>query len=478
MRHLRPGPVTKRLIAVALIGALLTGLGVAPPAGAERPLRPPGDFERSANMRFLGHSPYPNTADPFTANSDLAFWGRYAFQGHYNGFRIVDVSSPRRPRQIAFQECFGDQGDVVVWGHILVRSWNSPAPGHPHAAGQASPAQPPAERTCDGQAVPEGFEGLHVFDISNLRDPELVASVPTECGSHTATLAPDPRHDRVVVYNNVSSGCDWIDIVEVPISDPAGARLIGMEPLEGPFTEGVAPGCHDMGVILGDANLAACASADATNVFDIGRNALPGGSLDDPELLYTIREPGVGDQTQGSGRWHSASFTWDGEVIILGWEPGGGGEPRCTETGTVLPGGVVQTDTHKTMFFYDASTGAKLGQWVLPRPQTIEENCTIHNYNVVPLAGRYVVVSGNYQSGISVVDFTDPAEAVEIAYADPAPVVPTQTAGDWSTYWYNGRIYESDITRGLLIWSVHDRRLGRARPLHHLNPQTQERTLR
>lgn len=65
---------------------------------------------------------------------------------------------------------------------------------------------------------------------------------------------------------------------------------------------------------------------------------------------------------------------------------GGGAEPRCTETGTVLPDGVVQTDTHKSAFFYDAATGAKLGQWVLPRPQTIEENCTIHSYNVVPSA--------------------------------------------------------------------------------------------
>ena len=67
---------------------------------------------------------------------------------------------------------------------------------------------------------------------------------------------------------------------------------------------------------------------------------------------------------------------------------------------------VVQTDTHKSAFVYDAATGAKLGQWVLPRPQTIQENGTIHNYNLVPLPKRYGLVSGNYPSGISVVDFT------------------------------------------------------------------------
>jgi hypothetical protein len=453
----------RRLVRILVLLATTAALLALPlPASADH-IPVESEFEHTDNMHLVGFSPRANTTDPFTANSDLAFWRNLAFQGHYDGFRILDISRPSRPREIVFQECFGNQGDVVVWGDILIRSWNSPAP---------------AGVTCDGQPVPEGFEGLHVFDISDLTDPVLVGAVETECGSHTATLAPDLANNRLIVYNNVSSGCDWIDVIEVPLANPAGASLLRTEPLEGPVTPGVAPGCHDMGVIQGKVNLAACASADATNVFDIGRNQYPGGSLEDPQFLYTIREPGVGDLTQGSGRWHSASFTWDGKVIILGWEPGGGSAPRCTETGTVLPDGVMQTDTHKSAFFYDAATGAKLGQWVLPRPQTIEENCTIHNYNVVPLRKRYVLVSGNYQSGISVVDFTNPAAAREFAYADPAPLVPTQLGGDWSTYWYNGRIYESDITRGLLVWQLRDKRVAGARRLHHLNPQTQEFSLR
>jgi len=449
-----------RFLIPALLASLV--LGFFPQMASAGGKQPPGPFQYSRNMHFLGFSAKPNTAEPSTPNSDLAFRGRYAFQGHYNGFRVVDISSPARPREIAFQECFGNQGDVVVWGNVLIRSWNSPAP---------------AGVTCDGQPVAEGFEGVHIFDISDLRDPRLVGAVETECGSHTATVAPDLRNHRLIVYSNVSSGCDGIDVIEVPLNNPAGSSLLRVEPLEGPITPGVAVGCHDMGVILGKVNLAACASADATNVFDIGANAHPGGSVEDPEFLYTIREPGVGDLTQGSGRWHSAAFTWDGDVLVLGWEPGGGTAPRCTATGTVLPGGVVQTDTHKSAFFYNAHTGAKLGQWVLPRNQTVEENCTIHNYNVVPLRHRYVLVSGNYQSGISVVDFTRPANAKEIGFADPEPIVPAQLAGDWSTYWYNGRIYESDITRGLLIWNLSDRATADAKRLPYLNPQTQEFSL-
>jgi hypothetical protein len=450
-----------RFIVPALLAALVLVFPLMATAAGET--APPGPFSHSRNMHFLGFSPKANTAEPFTANSDLAFRGQYAFQGHYDGFRVLDISSSTDPREIAFQECFGNQGDVVVWGHLLIRSWNSPAP---------------AGVTCDGQPVPEGFEGVHVFDIGNLRDPKLVGAVETECGSHTATVAPDLRNHRLIVYSNVSSGCDGIDVIEVPLTNPAASRLLRVEPLEGPFTPGVAVGCHDMAVIQGSTNLAACASADGTNVFDIGANAHPGGSLEDPNFLYTVREPGVGDLTQGSGRWHSAAFTWDGKVLVLGWEPAGGGGPRCTATGTILPDGVVQTDTHKSLFFYDARTGVKLGQWVLPRSQTVEENCTLHNYNVIPLRERYVLVSGNYQSGISAVDFTNPARATEIAFADPDPLVPAVLGGDWSTYWYNGRIYESDITRGLLVWNLSDRATAGAVRLPYLNPQTQEFNLR
>jgi hypothetical protein len=71
----------------------------------------------------------------------------------------------------------------------------------------------------------------------------------------------------------------------------------------------------------------------------------------------------------------------------------------------------------------------------------------------------------------------------EIAYADPAPLInPDNPAaieggGDWSSYWYDGRIYESDMTRGLLIWNLTDPAVAGARKLGHLNPQTQERTI-
>jgi len=213
----------------------------------------------------------------------------------------------------------------------------------------------------------------------------------------------------------------------------------------------------------------ACASGSMANVFDIGENQWEGGSITRPQFLYSIEEPGVGTSPDHPGNWHSATFTWDGEVIILGWEPGGGAAPECEASDPAVT---------KSMFFYDAGTGEKLGQWTLPRPQSAEENCTIHNYNIVPIRNRYIAVGGHYQAGTWVTDFTDPANPFARAYSDPRPLEPTQLGGAWSSYWYNRNIYESSITEGLNVFRYQERRIRqRSLRLDHLNPQTQEFSL-
>jgi hypothetical protein len=61
-----------------------------------------------------------------------------------------------------------------------------------------------------------------------------------------------------------------------------------------------------------------------------------------------------------------------------------------------------------------------------------------------------------YQGGISVMDFTDPANPFEIAYFDRGPIDPKTLVlgGDWSAYWYNGYIYGSEIARGLDVFQL------------------------
>lgn len=428
--------------------------------------------DSTKNMHALGHSEHPAQFFGVPAwerevNSDIAFWGNLAIHGNYNGFRIVDISEPGDPQEISHPECNGDQGDVYVYDNIVVRSWNSPAPAPNPETGEPG-------RTCDGQPVPPGFEGVHVFDISAPADPELIAAVPLDCGSHTTTGVPDLANDRLVIYSNNSSGsgpnvalCDAMDIVEVPLDDPAASSFIGkVEMHDGSL--GTNNGCHDAGAILGDVNLLACASGHAANVFSIG--APRGGTLENPKFLYSVEESdGAGNKVGVGGRWHSAAFTWDGEVLVLGWEPGGGAAPECEASDPAIK---------KSMFFYDAGTGAKLGQWTLPRAQGPTENCTIHNYNILPLrSGRYVAVAGHYQAGTWVTDFTDPANPVTVGFSDPGPIEPANLGGAWSTYGYNGFIYESEIQSGLNVFRLSDKTTAGWMRLSHLNPQTQEFSL-
>ena len=447
-----------------LIAAVLALAATAIPASAGHSGDP-----KTNNVHPLGHIEEPaSLLNPDVGNpdihTDIAFWGRHAFQGTWLGFNIRDISSPGDPQQISFTSCAGNQGDVLVWDNIVVRSWNTPA-GTPGLFG--------AGLTCDGEAVPAGWEGVHVFDISDVSNPVLVDSVQTPCGSHTATAVPDPANDRLLVYNSPSAHsatnpnppatCDWFDVIEVPLDDPGNSSYLRAEP--------AMHTCHDIGVILGDAMKAACAGGEGVRVFSLG--GVNGGSLEDPLLLFHVTEPGV---TIG----HSAAWSWDGETIIFGHEPGGGVNAECEAS---------DDPVKKSFFFYDGDNGTKLGQWTLTRAQGPQENCSLHNYNIVPLrSGRDILVHGSYQSGTAVLDFTDLGAPVELGWSDP-PVIPVNpgqgfcqpagcdVAGAWSSYWYNNFIYETNITEGLNIFRLSARETAGALRLDHFNPLTQEFTL-
>ena len=428
------------------------------------------------NLVPLGHIEEPrlivNPGVPYPQiHSDLAFQGRYAYQGTWGGFNIRDVSNPNAPAQVSFTACEGNQGDVLVYRNILVRSWNALA---------GSPGPFGALLTCDGMPVAPGFEGLHVFDISNPANPTLVAQVPTLCGSHTATAVPDPANNRLLIYNNPSSGgnnpaanvgagtgsCAGFSVVEVPLAAPNTARVLRHELLTGTVQVGqslVAWQCHDTSVYIGK-NLAACAGGPGVSVFSLG--GARGGTLEDPQLLWQAPVPTV---TIG----HSTSFSWNGEIVIFGHEPGGGVAAECEAGDDPLK---------KTFFFFRTSDGGLTGTWTLPRPQGPTENCTLHNYNVAPFLDRHILVHGNYQAGTNVIDFTSPSAPREIAYSDPpprpvppgAPFACCDLSGVWGSYWWNDRIYESHIGEGLNIWALDEPWASQALQLNLLNPQTQE----
>ncbi len=195
---------------------------------------------------------------------------------------------------ISWTRCKGNQGDIVVWGDFLVRAWNTPA-----VTGAT---------TATAQPVPTGFEGMHVFDISNLEDPELVGSVELSarprgghrrgCGSHTvdararrgeracADLQRDLRREHGAAGRPAGLR---LDRHHPGAARRSGARIsqLNREPLEGGHA------AHDNGVILGDVNKLAVASGHMSNVFAIGATRRGAAASTDPKLLYTIEEEGV-----------------------------------------------------------------------------------------------------------------------------------------------------------------------------------------
>jgi hypothetical protein len=423
--------------------ALVLVVMTAPPAAAGHL----ADERRTRGIEPVSHSRARARYTTGNVNSDLAFSGSLAFQGRYDGFRVIDISDPANPAVLSRVACHGGQGDVAVWGTLLFRAID----------------RPQTRAGCSGQdtasGVP-GFEGIQIFRISDPSAPRFIKAVPVDCGAHTMTLVPQLPRERILLYvssshpsffgrSSFGNECQpthgRIPIVSVPIDRPREARVVRS------FAIRRGNHCHDIAVHRG-VDRAAGACWPRANVWDI---SLPLH----PRVLFTRTVPGVDG-------WHSASFTWDGRVIVLGWEPGGGGAPECQRADPAV---------ERSVFFFGSGAGRRLGQWTLRRFQTSSENCTIHDYNVVPVADRYVLVSGNYQSGTSVVDFTDLEAPREIGFSDPPPLSPTQVGGAWAAYWYNGYVYESDITRGLNIFRLPDTLVPGQATLTALNPQTQER---
>ncbi len=269
-------------------------------------------------------------------------------------------------------------------------------------------------------------------------------------------------------------------MVEIPLANPAAARVVdsprvfadgdqiaglwrGGDHGEGTQETNSTNHCHDITVFPAK-QLAAGACSGNGIIFDIS----------DP-----MKPKRIDDVTdKGFAYWHSATFNNDGTKVLFTDEWGGGGRPRC-QAGDPTNWGANA--------FYAIENGELTyrGTYKLPAPQGDKENCVAHNGSIIPVPGRDIFVQAWYQGGISVMDFTDASNPFEIAYFDRGPVDEDQliTGGYWSAYWYNGRIYATEITRGLDVFALEPSEFltaeeiaaaeGAVYPGDVFNPQTQ-----
>ncbi len=428
----------------------------------------PSTSSQTSNFEMVGSIERTKPLSTYR-NSDLAFWGRLAYAGHYDGFQIIDVANPRRPQQLADHACPGSQHDVSVWQNLLFVSVEAP---------RSSPA-------CDSVAQPPGtpgFEGIRIFDVSNPRSPQLVTGVPTDCGSHTHTLVPDPRHRRVLLYVASYTASEFapsaygnecrrreadgspahnkISVVEVPLRNPAAASVVSEPRIpQKEFRVGYF-GCHDITVDM-DRELAAAACMGEGQIWDIS-------DLENPETIGRVFNPSI-------EFWHSATFSYDGRRVVFGDEAGGGTGPACTSGDPATKGALWFYDT-RDIDSLEEEVVTPRSSWKVPRiqeklteMQAQHPNCTMHNFNTLPTKKGDYLVSSAYAAGTTMVDFSDASRPREVGHLDP------HGANTWSAYWYNGHVYTNDGGRGVDIIRVRDRAVKGARNLRFSNPQTQMR---
>ena len=486
------------------------------------------------NLHVVSETP-PSPEFVKGINSDLAFTGRYAVQGSFNGYQVWDIGNPRQPALKTAYVCPGSQSDVSVYRNLLFVSGENLA----------------ARLDCGKEGIEdtvstERLRGIRIYDISDISKPRNVGNVQTCRGSHTHTLLVDPK-DRENVYVYISgqapvrsptelAGCVSapkdpnsalfrIEVIKVPLAHPEQAAIVSSPRI---FNDLVAPKTHPDTPEDSIANAKAVAEAKASGGF-VGvfhgheevihpewvaemldsvvkarqgsgaptaadsaalRQALPGiiearrkayqaempdstagptqchditvypaiglagGACAGYGLLLDIQDPAHPTRLAAAADsnfsyWHSATFNNAGSKILFSDEWGGGVQPKCRKSDPREWGAdALFTIADRQLQFQS--------YYKLPAPQTPEENCVAHNGSLIPIPGRDVMVQAWYQGGLSVFDWTDPKHPKEIAYFDRGPWDPTklELGGYWSTYWYNGYIYGSEILRGLDVFEL------------------------
>ena len=516
------------------------GLQVNAPTPDPRVGLAPGMFDAGEaiwNLRMRSATPPP---DAFVGgiNSDLAFTGKYAIQGNFNGIQVWDISDPANPVSVVSHVCPASQSDVSVYKNLLFVSGEDFS----------------ARLDCSGEGVQdavshERLRGIRIFDISDIAAPEYVANVQTCRGSHTHTVLEHPGDDEnVYIYVSGSSsvrpaeelpGCSAgppsedpntalfrIEVIRVPLANPEASAIVNspriFEDLVAPPTHGPAPGdmaaaeaqraqseearargafvveIQGQSIVLpdqfvkpqldsiveargGDGPATPADSAAFLDYFMREVVGMPsGGDGDGPPpgpdqchditvypaiglaggacggygLLLDISDPAnprrlaaVADSN--FSYWHSATFSNDGSKVMFTDEWGGGMGPKCRADDPMEWGA-------NAIFTVEDGEMVFQSYYKMPAAQTSLENCVAHNGSLIPIPGRDIMIQGWYQGGISLIDWTDPKNPVEIGFHDRGPFNGERfsMAGSWSVYWYNGVIVNSEISRGLDIFEL------------------------
>ena len=193
--------------------------------------------EVTSNMKVVAKAVSPQGFLGIT-NSDLAFTGNYVIQGNYNGPVVWDISNPSDPKLVVAFNCPASQNDVSVYRNLMFMS--AEANNGRVDCGTGGVPEP---------SSPNRMRGVRIFDISDIRNPKLVANVQTCRGSHTHTVVENPADkENIYIYVSGSSGVRpqtelaecvretpdknpnssllRIEIIKVPLANPAASAVV------------------------------------------------------------------------------------------------------------------------------------------------------------------------------------------------------------------------------------------------------------
>jgi hypothetical protein len=437
------------------------------PAGLP-PLKPPADSDEEADDvdETANEDNEWGERSPLLSfsNTDMAFSGDKMVAGSYHGFNVYQLQDDGVPKLFSSVVCPGGQGDVSIVGDLLIMSVEQTR-GRIDCGLQG----------VTGDVSTERFRGIRIFDISDISRPRQVGQVQTCRGSHTHSIVSGPDADgKIIVYNSGTSsvrdgeeleGCFGanpgdertalfrIDVIEIPVDDPSKARIVSSPAVFADEETGRLAGLWQGGD-HGDDTQESRQTNQCHDITVFPSAGIAGGACSGNGIIFDISDPFNPTRMdevvdEGFAYWHSATFNNDGTKVIFTDEWGGGGRPRC------------RTHDPRTWgadAIYDIVDGQLefRSYYKLPAPQVEQENCVAHNGSSVPVPGRDIFAQAWYQGGMSLVDFTDSANPVEIAYFDRGPIHEEHMilGGYWSTYWYNGKIYGTEIARGMDVFSL------------------------
>ena len=398
------------------------------------------------------------------SNTDMAFSGNVMVAGSYHGFNIYNLDNQGHAKLVSSVICPGGQGDVSIVGNLLIMSVEQNR-GRIDCGLQGAGTEP----------NPERFRGIRIFDISDLKRPQQVGAVQTCRGSHTHSVVSGPDENGIIiVYNSGTSSVRdqeelescfeaipgdnrtalfRIDVIEIPVADPSQAKIVKSPTVFADPETGALAGlwrggdhgddtqdtsrtdeCHDI-TVFPSKNLAAGACSGNGILFDISDPY-------NPRRLDVVTDVGF-------AYWHSATFNNAGDKIVFTDEWGGGGRPRCRAWDPMDWGANAIYDIVDNKLVFKS-------HYKMPAPQTETENCVAHNGSIIPIPNRDIFVQAWYQGGLSVMDFTDSENPIEIGYFDRGPISEEQliSGGYWSTYYYEGKIYGTEIARGIDVFEM------------------------